>query len=76
MNFKNFNTALIIALILTLIGAGLLIAGFVVPPLGIIDSSILVAYGETLTFVGTVLGIKYTTKLKEKLNRLSEEAKD
>ena len=47
------------ATILTVVGCGLLIAGFIVPPLGIIDSSVLVAFGETSTFVGAVLGIDY-----------------
>ena len=48
-----------IATFLTVMGCGLLIAGFVVPPLGIIDSSVLVAFGETSTFVGAILGIDY-----------------
>lgn len=62
---KKFNTGITVASLLTIIGAGLLIAGFIVPPLGVIDSSLLVAYGETLTFVGAVLGINYSAKFKE-----------
>lgn len=41
------------------VGAGLLIAGFIVAPVGEIDSSVLVAFGETLTFAGALFGIDY-----------------
>ncbi len=41
------------------VGAGLLIAGFIVPPTGEIHSSVLVAVGEVLTFAGSLLGIDY-----------------
>lgn len=58
----NLNARLIVAVILTIVGSGLLIAGFIVPPLGIIDSSVLVAFGETSTFVAAVLGIDYNYK--------------
>ena len=58
----KLNYRLTIALILTILGCGLLIAGFIVPPLGIIDSSVLVAFGETSTFVGAILGIDYNYK--------------
>lgn len=59
---SKLNFRLAVAAILTVIGCGLLIAGFIVPPLGIIDSSVLVAFGETSTFVGAVLGIDYNYK--------------
>jgi hypothetical protein len=52
----------VVAVILTIVGSGLLIAGFIVPPLGIIDSSVLVAFGETCTFVAALLGIDYNYK--------------
>lgn len=58
----KLNYRLVIALILTILGCGLLIAGFIVPPLGVIDSSVLVAFGETSTFVGAILGIDYNYK--------------
>lgn len=55
---------LITSAVLILVGCGLLIAGFCVPPVGVIDSSILVAFGEILTFVGAIFGIDYTYKVK------------
>ena len=61
---EELNFRLIIAVILTIVGSGLLIAGFIVPPLGIIDSSILVAFGETSTFIAALLGIDYHYKYR------------
>lgn len=59
---SKLNFRLAVATVLTVVGCGLLIAGFIVPPLGIIDSSVLVAFGETSTFIGAVLGIDYNYK--------------
>lgn len=39
------------------VGFGLLIAGFCVPPVGDISNSVLMAFGEILVFVGSILGI-------------------
>ena len=64
MSYKsNLNHRLTIAVILTIVGSGLLIAGFIVPPLGVIDSSVLVAFGETSTFVAAILGIENSARL-------------
>lgn len=49
---------------LVLAGLALLIAAFYVPPTGEIHSSVLVAYGETLTFAGALLGIDAHYKSK------------
>lgn len=68
----NLNTRLIVAVILTIVGSGLLIAGFIVPPLGVIDSSVLVAFGETSTFVAAVLGIDYSYKYQIIKNNFTE----
>lgn len=40
-------------------GIGLLIAGFAADPTGQIHSSVLVAFGECMTFAGSLLGIDY-----------------
>lgn len=47
------------AVVLIALGCGLLIAGFYAPPEGEIHSSVLVAFGEILTFVGALFGIDY-----------------
>ena len=53
---------LLLAGAVTLSGIGMVIAGFIVSPLGEIHSSVLVAFGECLTFAGTLLGIDYRYK--------------
>lgn len=71
MSYKtNLNYRLFIATILTIVGSGLLIAGFTVPPLGVINSSVLVAFGETSTFVAALLGIDYNYKYQMYKNKL------
>lgn len=58
---------LTLSVVLAVFGMVLLIVGFIVPPLGVIDNSILVAFGEISTFAGAILGINYaySTKMKE-----------
>lgn len=58
------KTQTFMALILFLTGVGLLIAGFIVPPTGIIDPSVLVAFGEVLTWVATIIGVDYHFRAK------------
>lgn len=55
-----------LAVCMVIFGCGLIVAGFIVAPLGIISNSVLVAFGEVLTFAGTILGINYvySTKMK------------
>ena len=60
----HLKSQLIIAFLVTFLGMGLLIAGFIVPPLGVIDSSILVAGGEAFTFVGALVGVDYSYRFK------------
>lgn len=62
--FSKLTVQLGLAIILVIFGMALIIASFIVPPPGIIDSSILVAYGETLTFVGALIGVDYSYKYK------------
>jgi len=61
---NKLKIQLLISAFLIIVGCGLLIAGFCVPPVGVIDNSVLIAFGEILTFVGTVFGIDYNYKSK------------
>ncbi|WP_446786087.1 hypothetical protein [Macellibacteroides fermentans] len=61
---KKEETQLIVACLLVVLGAGLLIAGFIVPPVGIIDNSVLIAFGEIATFAGSLFGIDYHYRYK------------
>lgn len=60
----KLNIQLVIAALLVIVGCSLLIAGFTVAPLGIIHSSVLVAFGETCTFAGALFGVDYHYKNK------------
>lgn len=74
MNKKTkVNLQLISAILLIIVGCGLLIAGFIVAPLGIIDGSVLTAFGETSTFAGALFGIDYTYKYKMRASQNSSE---
>ncbi|MBR1631326.1 MAG: hypothetical protein IJ680_05660 [Paludibacteraceae bacterium] len=53
---------LIIAAVITLFGLLMLTVSFIVPPTGQIDPSVIAAFGEILTFAGTVIGIDYKYK--------------
>lgn len=55
----KLNLQLISAVVLVIVGCGLLIGGFCVTPLGIIDSSVLISFGETCTFAGALFGVDY-----------------
>lgn len=66
MNIKNHKSAIQLcsAIFLITVGCGLLIAGFILPPSGEIHNSVLVAFGEILTFAGALFGIDYHYKYK------------
>ncbi len=65
---KRLTLQLIIAILLTLSGIVLLFSGFWIDPQGLIDSSVLVAFGEISTFAGALFGVDYTYKFKIKNN--------
>lgn len=69
MALSNFHrhkltVQLISAIAIIVIGCGLLIAGFVIHPPGEIHNSVLIAFGEILTFAGALFGIDYHYKSK------------
>jgi hypothetical protein len=59
------NTQLLLAVTLCAFGCVLLVTGFICPPLGEIHHSILIAFGEILTFAGSLIGIDYRYRYKE-----------
>lgn len=60
----KLNLQLFVAGFLVIVGCILLCSGFIVPPLGVIDNSVLVAFGETCTFAGALFGVDYNYKYK------------
>ena len=63
-NDKSF-VQLILATAMCIFGCALLVAGTALPPTGVIDSSLLIAYGETLTFAGALIGIDYRYRYRK-----------
>ena len=60
---RNYaNIQLITAAILALVGMVLLFCGMYIDPQGEIHETVLVAYGEVLTFSGSLMGIDYHYK--------------
>ena len=62
----NANIQLITAAILAIIGMVLLFCGMYIDPQGEIHETVLVAYGEVLTFSGSLMGIDYHYKQRNK----------
>ena len=55
----NTKHQLLTSVALVTYGVLLLIAAFLVPPTGVIDPTVLTAFGEILTFAGAIIGIDY-----------------
>lgn len=54
-----------VAIVLTWSGIALLFCGFWVDPKGVIDGSVLVAFGETATFAGALFGVDYSYRMRD-----------
>lgn len=48
-----------LAVMLVIFGMIMITAAFIVPPTGYIDPTVLTAFGEILTFAGSIIGIDY-----------------
>lgn len=54
------------AVLVLLTGLALLFIGIFCPPKGEIHNSVLIAWGESLTFVGSIFGIDYSYRYRSK----------
>jgi hypothetical protein len=73
MKFRD-KIMMLAAIIAFLVGIGLTIAGFCVPPVGVISGSVLTALGELLTFFASVFGIgKFTEVQIEKIKNSTKK---
>ena len=63
---RRLTIQLIVAILLSMSGITLLFSGFWIDPQGLIDNSVLVAFGEISTFAGALFGVDYSYKLKIK----------
>lgn len=61
---QKMTIQLCLGVLLTIFGIALLVVSFLVPPLGVIHSSVLAATGESFTFAGALIGIDYTYRYR------------
>ena len=59
------NIQLILSVALCIFGCALLACGFIAVPTGEIHHSVLIAFGEILTFAGSLIGIDYHYRYRE-----------
>ena len=59
------KTQLIVSVAMCTFGCALLACGFIAHPIGEIHHSVLIAFGEILTFSGSLIGIDYHYRYKE-----------
>ena len=79
MKRENYKTYIVwgAAVIAFIVGIGLMVAGFIVPPTGIISGSVLTGAGELLTFFASVFGIgKFTEIQIEKIKHTSNSGNE
>lgn len=62
----NINIQLITAAILSVGGLAMLFCGVFIDPRGQIHESLLIGFGEVMTFAGSLMGIDYHYKSKQK----------
>ena len=61
---NNINIQLITGAILAIGGMIMLFCGLYIEPKGEIEETVLVAFGEVMTFAGSLMGIDYRYKYK------------
>ena len=64
LNIKRIVLQYVCSTLVLLAGVVLIFLSFYAPPKGVIDPSVLTAFGEALTFVGSVWGIATTSNRK------------
>ena len=64
-NKTKLTMQFLLGVIVVFAGIVMLFMGIFIPPTGIIDASILVAFGEISTFSGALIGIDYSYKFKQ-----------
>lgn len=73
---KKRRIQLLLAVFMVCFGITLITIAFFFPPSGYIDPTVLTAYGETLTFAGSLIGLDYHYRAKRKMNEDDDENED
>lgn len=64
------------AVLMVIFGTLLITASFIVPPPGYIDPTVLTAFGEMLTFAGSLIGIDYHYKHKNAIFKNEQDSSE
>lgn len=70
----KLNVQLITAAILSVGGLAMLFCGVYIDPQGQIHESLLIGFGEVVTFAGAIMGVDYTYKSRSNGNNDSTQA--
>ena len=70
---KKLNAQLWLGALIAIAGLVLLFWGMLTPPGGVIDSSVLVGFGEVATFAGSLIGVDYHYKFREYEAKMKNE---
>ena len=62
---KKLSAQLWLGVAIAVAGIALLFWGMLTPPGGVIDSSVLVGFGEVATFAGSLIGVDYHYRFRE-----------
>ena len=65
-NRNKITIQLWVACLMCVAGLVLMFSGFWVDPEGVIDDSVLVAFGEVITFAGALFGVDYSYRWRYK----------
>lgn len=66
---KKLNIQMWLGVVVAVAGLILLYVGLTTPPGGVIDSSVLVAFGEVATFSAGLIGVDYHYRFREETLR-------
>lgn len=72
---QKLTIQLILGVVMSFCGLVLLWVSLFIPPMGVIDATVLAAFGEVSTFSGALIGIDYTYKYKT-IKYLTDKEKD
>lgn len=61
---RKHSVQMWLGFIIAVFGICLISAGFLVPPMGTIDPTVLAAIGEVFTFSGALIGVDYHYKVR------------
>ncbi|MCQ2284581.1 MAG: hypothetical protein MJZ57_06750 [Bacteroidales bacterium] len=72
LTLKKGRCQLAAAYFVVFFGLVLIMIALFLPPVGVIDPTVLAAFGEILTFAGSLIGIDYHYKFKDENSKTTK----